>query len=278
VTLPYSVLIPWADRPVLADTLAQNGDYFARHGVETLVVNAGGDVATLDAIIAKAGVPDVRALHVPGTPFNRSLCLNIGAVASRGEYLFTLDADMVLHSDVFADALPHLREEGRFVAVHHVFESNPTRAMPPPSNGGDVGRPDWSFLAEQVQTMELLTTDGRRAVLVRRMAPGKERPTDGLVLLRKADMLRAGGLNSRLVGWGYEDTDFQTRLQFLLGLTRIEAGEVVHLTHSGAGRDPQAWRRNLYASTGNYSRGEYLGSLERDALEWRDRMAAGLSA
>lgn len=270
----YSVVVPWADRPELEVALRRNREILERHGAETVIVNAGGDPRSLETIVARAGVRGVRPVHLAGAPFNRSLCRNIGAVASRGEYLFLLDADIVLASDVLDQAREHLAAGGRFVAVGCIRESDPLQAAASRPNGGSApfDRPNWSFLAERTQTTEMVTTDGRRAVLRSRMSPGKLRLGDGLVLLRKSDMLRVGGMNSRLVGWGYEDTDLQIRLQFLLALDRVELGEAVHLTHTAAARDMHAWQRNFHASTENYSRGDYVGSLDQDALRWRSQI------
>jgi hypothetical protein len=124
-----------------------------------------------------------------------------------------------------------------------------------------------SFIAEIIEERTLVTTDGRRAVLRKRKV-GATRVGDGLVLVRKQDLTDAGGLNSKLVGWGYEDTDFQLRLQFLLGLERVDAGEVIHLTHPTTQRSLESWNRNMAQSFSNYARGHYLGTLEQDALAW----------
>jgi hypothetical protein len=130
------------------------------------------------------------------------------------------------------------------------------------------------FLAELVETTELVTVDGRRAVLSARTSPTGMRAGDGIVLVRRDHFLAVGGFNSRLSGWGYEDTDLQVRLQFKLGLERVERGEVLHLTHSAAARDREAWRRNKDACMQQYARGDYDGSLDHDGRAWRQRVVA----
>jgi glycosyltransferase involved in cell wall biosynthesis len=257
----FSVLIPWCDRDVLAGTLAQNRAAFAGHAVEIIVVNAGGSRSQLAAIVNSAGVPNVRTVTLPRSRFNRSLCLNVGALVSRGAYLFLLDADIVATSDILTAARRQLRRGDRFVAVERIVESG--GGYPPPPGSADL-----SFLAEVTDTRELLTVDGRRAVLRRRSSPAGLRGGDGLLLVDRAHFRRIGGLNSRLKGWGFEDTDFQIRLQLGLGLERVEAGDVVHLTHSSAGRDQQSYARNLAACTANYKRRRYKGSLVEDARRW----------
>jgi hypothetical protein len=257
----FSILIPWCDRDVLAGTLVQNHAAFARHAVETVVVNAGGSRTRLAAIVESAGVPNVRTVTLPRAGFNRSLCLNVGALVSRGAHLFLLDADIVATSNILTAARRELRRGDRFVAVERIVESG--GGYPPPPGSADL-----SFLAEVTETREMLTVDGRRAVLRRRSSPAGLRGGDGLLLVNRTHFRKIGGLNSRLKGWGFEDTDFQIRLQFGLGLERAEAGEVVHLTHSSAGRDQQSFARNFAACTANYRERHYKGSLAEDARRW----------
>lgn len=257
----WSILIPWCDRDVLAGTLASNQAVFARHQVEVLVINAGGSRRRLAEIVEAAGVPCVRTATLPRARFNRSLCLNVGASLSRGAHLFVLDADIALRTDVLTAARRHLRRGDRFVAVGRIFESAGGYTPAP-------GSPDLSFLAETSETRELLTADGRRAVLRRRSSPQGLRGGDGLLLVNREHFRKIGGLNSRLRGWGFEDSDFQIRLQFGLALERVEEGEVTHLSHSGAGRDQRSYARNLAACAANYTRGWYQGSLAEDAKRW----------
>ncbi len=261
----YSVLIPWADRPVLETTLRENRALFARHGVEVLVINAGGDRDALIALLRRAAIPNLRALDLPGAAFSRQLCLNIGARQSRGEFLLLLDADVMLRSDIFADAVDSLRSRACFVSIQYVFESDPDHVDLPK-------RPELSFLARVIMSTELVTHDGRRAITRDNIVPGKSMPTDSQVLLGREDLRRVGGFNSALVGYGYEDTDLQIRLQFHLGLERLDIGEAVHHTHDASGVDRQAWRQQYLTSVENYRNGRYLGTLDEDAAAWADRV------
>jgi hypothetical protein len=265
----FTVIIPWADRPELATTLTRNRDMLAPYATETVVVNGGGRWDDLLAILQGVHVPALRAIDLRGAGFNRSLCLNIGALASRGTYLFFLDADIVLGSDILADATRLMPSDACFLTVDRIVETQPEGDGP--ATDGNGLRPDWSFLREEIRTTEMITRDGRRARLRTRLSPGHTKRSDGLVIVRRDHMFHVRGLNSRLMGWGYEDTDFQIRLQFLAGLERVEAGEVMHLSHGGT-RDRQALLRNVCQCTANYSRGDYYGTLEEDRVQWADRL------
>lgn len=260
----YSVVIPWCDRPEILITLEKNRAVYERHAAEIVVVNAGGDYEALTALVKTAGVSNVRCIDLPGAVFNRSLCANIGALVSRGEIIFLLDVDIVLESDVLAEACQYFENGARYVTISRIVESRVERVSKPDD-------PDLSFLEELRETRELVTVDGRRAVLRNVTSPRGRRTGDGLVLLKKRDLLDIGGLNSMLTGWGYEDTDLQLRLQFVLGLERMEAGEVTHLTHSYAPKDLASWRRNMAMSARNYSRQHYKGSFDDDARIWTGR-------
>jgi hypothetical protein len=266
----YSVLIPWGDRPALALSLSKNRPFFERHAVETVIVNMGGRFDRLQEIVRGSGVPNVVTIDLPvvrASPesevtwndFSRSLCLNVGATASRGEYLFFMDEDVALRTDVFAEAQDDLMSGSRYVAVGRMYESEPT---PPRTDGTDLS----CFLAEVIETRELVTKDGRRAVLRERCYSGL-RSSDGILLLARRHMEESGGMNSMLTGWGYEDSDFQIRLQLLLGLERVEHGEVVHLTHP-SWRSATSWQRNRAICARNYCAGDFRGTLAQDTERW----------
>ncbi len=272
----FSALIPWGDRADLVESLPRNGSLFERHGVEIVIVNLGGRFETLREIVRASGVPNVVTIDLPVTrvaphspvtwsEFNRSLCLNVAAMASRGQYLFMMDSDIVLQTDLFPESREHLATGTRFVSMERLIETNP---KPPRNDGVDLS----CFLAEVIETRELVTKDGRRAVLRERCYSGL-RGSDGILLVRRDHMQAVGGMNSMLSGWGYEDSDFQMRLQLLLGLERIEVGTALHLTHP-SGRNDASWQRNRLICARNYCAGEFHGTWDQDAERW----ASGLLA
>lgn len=265
----YSVVIPWSDRPVLETTLARNRHLLERHDVETVIVNAGGSNANLTAIIERAAIPNVVAVNLPCAAFNRALCLNLGMEASSGEYLFFLDADIVMKSDVFAEAIDDLASGNRFVAVGRIFESTANTQINDLSRWNpDLSDRLLSCVSHLVRTTELVSNEGRRAVTRFQQSRSGLRAGDGILLVKRSHLREVGGLNSCFRGWGYEDTDLQIRLQFMLGLERVEAGEVIHLSHDAALRDEIVWRRNRDAGLENYGRGHYAGTLEQDIKQW----------
>lgn len=259
----WSVIIPWCNRPELAVTASRNWAVLAGRGdVEFIVVNAGGRVPLLTSLMTVAAVPVARCLDLPGAVFNRSLCINVGTLMSRGDNLVILDADMLVVGDFLDEAFRLLREKSRFLTIRRIFETQPEP---------EAYETDWGFLAEVVRTKALTSHDGRTAILVGRNA-ANTRPSHGQVLLTRRDMVRIGGMNAEINGWGFEDTDLQLRLQFGLALECFEFGELTHMTHSGAGRDFAQWRRNHDKAYASYRKGSFAGTYESDTATWRDRL------
>lgn len=259
----YSVIIPWCDRPQLALSLRGNATLFEKHAAEVIIVNAGGNCRDLEKMVRQDGVGRARVLDLVDATFNWSLCHNLGAFASRGRYVLLLDGDIVLDSDIFELAARHLQQGCCYIALGPLQESDP--AIRKRYQGSD-----WTFLAALNHTLEYVTIDGRRAVFDKKSRGGVH-GGDGVVLVDKQDLVRVGGLNSEFRGFGYEDTDFQLRLQFMLGLQRIELGEGTHLSHP-ATDTRESFVHNVAVATCNYSRGNYLGSLQSDLAAWADKV------
>jgi len=266
-----SVIIPWCDRPELEHTLVANAACFAAAGVEVVVVCCAGDEAWLSAALARVPVP-VTWVDVPADGFNKALALNLGAHAARGEHLFFLDADVLLHEELLPAALAQLAQGG-FVTVDRVLES----AAPPRCD--DTGQSPVQAVQSLAYAVGLQTADGRTVwVETNRMRfDDGSRSGPGLVLLRRADFVAVGGMNSDLVGWGWEDLDLVARLQLTGVAERRSLGQVTHLTHddhrrAGAStRDSE--RDNFAVCLANYRLGHLRGTYDDDVGECAEAIA-----
>jgi GT2 family glycosyltransferase len=266
-----SVVIAWRNRPELRETLAANARYFERHRAEVIIVNCGGDPDDVAALVADQPITDLRVVTLTGASFNRSLANNIGAVWSCGDVLFFLDADIVLQSDVIAQARRLIDRQACFVKVRTVCESKPEvdqlRVL------AAVPRPIETMIDMRILTLR----DGRKARLCFFRDAAGGRCGSGLLLLRRTHVEAIGGFNSGLTGWGFDDIDFHLRLQFEGKLALRAIGRVLHLTHGDELRDfkNQSGARNLeqnkLACFANYEKGNFLGTLEADARTWRER-------
>ncbi len=263
-----SVVIPWSNRPEIAETLRRNGPLLAAVDAEAVVVNCGGDPGRLTAALAGALLPRLRRVEVPAPAFNKSLALNLGVSAARADRLFLLDADVVLQKDLLPRAIA-LLDRPCFVTVDRVLES-----APPPL----AVRPG---LREIGHLLELTGPRNRKIRLETnrvRLRDGS-RSGPGLVFLTREHFLAVDGMSSDLEGWGWEDLDLLARLQLALRLPRRRWGSVIHLSHGDEARTfegpaPAANEQRNYAMClYNYGAGHYLGTYADDVATWRDRVA-----
>jgi glycosyltransferase involved in cell wall biosynthesis len=264
----FSVVVPWRNRPELQETLGLNAPLVERHAQEVLVVNCGGDVRQAQAAIEAQSLSNVRHILVPAPDFNGPLARNIGALLSAAELLFFLDADIVLESDIFAQAEPLLDLGRRVVTIRTVRESRPRdRSLP-------------ACVSEIITTQKIVFRDGRRVRLVNFAGTDGSRCGPGLLLIKRTDFVDAGGFNSELAGWGYDDVDLLIRLQLSAGHRVVAAGTVLHRSHGDDvrairhGSAVQNSQRNRLHCFANYARGDYRGSYERDAALWHHKVRA----
>src|SRR5687768_1525399 len=69
--MSVSVLIPWSNRADVAVTLARNAPVFDAHDADVIVVNCGGQVDTLTAILGEVGSSRIRIVDCRSPVFNK---------------------------------------------------------------------------------------------------------------------------------------------------------------------------------------------------------------
>ncbi len=274
-----SVIIPWCDRPEIAETLTANLPIFRSYAMAVTIVNCGGDSTELEKIVLEAGA-DALLLHLTDVPFNLSLARNLGLEYSCSEYVFMLDADVVVSDKTVRECLTCVDNE-HVLAIAHMRETiSPSRPL---GNlfGVEISLPfqglrDVLFINEvelqwdneqttTVQFHRSYSSDGGRSGL-------------GQIIVERANLLKVDGYNSEFKGWGFEDVDVLIRLQYALGLKTRWVGEVMHLSHSDTKRALKNTTRqmnhsaNLNLALANYARGNFLGSFSQDLAKHRDRV------
>lgn len=255
-----SAIIPWRGRPELAYTLRENHDRLTAVGVEILVVNGGGDLDSVRALIKESGEEGVALLDLSGMePFNKSACLNVGVQHAKGDIVLTLDADVLLQGSFLEDVIAELDQRNCFVCAAERVESDPSKQ-------GERWNQE-SKVTEQGSINRIVAENGRTATYEYYSRREGVRTAPGDIVVRREDYLAIGGFNSDLVGWGFEDYDFQIRLQLGLGLERRTLGRVTHVSHEYGG-GTTTLNANKSLAFKNYEAGVYAGSRERDAATW----------
>lgn len=257
--ISLSIVIPWANRDELAHTLLANAALLARYDAELVVVDCGGDPGRCHAALALAGVP-VTLVEVPADGFNKALALNLGVHAASGDALMFLDADVILTGDWLGDGLAAVKD-GAFVTVERVRESAPS---PDPIHGRE--------LQALAHVVEFVTAAGEviRVETNRRQFDDGSRGGPGLICLRRDHFVAVDGMNSDLLGWGWEDVDLVARLQLAGVAPRRTIGEAVHLSHDdsvrvvSAGARQHSERNNFSVCVANYRLGWFHGTLVDD--------------
>jgi len=261
--MTLSVLIPWCNRPVLGETLANNARRLRKSGIEVLVVNGGGAKDQVESLIEEHGWPRIRIVHTRSrTAFNKSECLNLGVSLARGRFVFVLDADVILTDGFLEKAIEAIGNgDPCFASVARVIESDP-----------DTRPERWnpeSAILQRVFSTKLTTPAGITATVEYRTTRNGTRTGPGLVVVSRRHFIAVQGFNSNLKGWGYEDYDFQLRLQLLLGLKRRTFGRVLHLSHRGVVRRGSDYR-NRNECFRNYGHGLFLGTYHADVRRLKD--------
>lgn len=261
-----SFIIPWFDRPELGTCLLDNQELFQSLDCELIVVNAGGSPTNFSRILSSAKGVKLSGLTITGATFTKSLCLNIGVSRSNSDYLFLLDADVILSRRVIKLSTGKLRSKA-FVTIRRGVETDP-------NSHPHVLRIE-SGLSERLNTTKFLFPGGESASI--EFWNGRHgRCMPGLMLLRKADFLAVQGCNSDLQGWGFEDYDLQIRLQAYLGLKRVSLGTARHITHNIDSKEMlrASDARNRAACFENYRRRNFFGTYAVDIERWSSHAIA----
>ena len=269
-----SVVIPWCNRDELKTTLLCNGPFFSGPSIEVLVVNVGGDSLRLSELIKKSGLPRVRQIDVDLNYFNKSVALNVGISRSTGLSIFTLDADIILITNIF-DVIESCVNTRSYLTIEWVYESDIGPSPQSEENGKTVMG---GFVTDIVQYhgVVLLLADGRmhRYRTSQMSEFDGRRAAPGLLATLKTHLLAIGGYNSDLRQWGWEDDDLQIRLQHICGLSQIENGIALHLTHGDDRRALDGMDRllsnqlNFLRCCSNYNQNRFHGTYDRDLSEF----------
>src|SRR5215213_6159273 len=115
-----SVLIPWCNRDEIYLAMHENSRYLTEAKAEVLIVNCGGQICP-DKLPRENGRYTQHIVTLP-TPFNKALAINIGTAIARAPFIFILDADIIMLSNLLEE-LHFAIDDSSFVTVAQIVES-----------------------------------------------------------------------------------------------------------------------------------------------------------
>lgn len=151
--------------------------------------------------------------------FNKARAVNKGALAASRALICMCDSDILLHPEAIRTACAILRQKrGRIVIPHNRIFVDISAAMK--SEMMD------SYDLDQYGTIRRFSDVPRRGDVTSRDCNG------GIFLAEKQTLLLGGGLNTKMVSYGWEDTEFIRRFDRLgYYTTMLPRYNLVHLDH-----------------------------------------------
>jgi GT2 family glycosyltransferase len=143
-------------------------------------------------------------------PFSRGRAINTGAKKATRDILVLLDADIIFDENVINNAIKLLENSSWVI---------------PFTQYCTITAPDSERILKQKPDVILETTKPFKACVF-------NHTLGAINIIRRADFLKIGGFDERLLGWGFDDNVFAHKADVLLGKhTRLE-GNIYHLYHS----------------------------------------------
>ncbi|WP_420574471.1 galactosyltransferase-related protein [Kordia sp.] len=254
-----TIIIPWSNRPDLADSLEKNYNIFNVDHIEIIIVNFGGNVEEVTTIVNASALKNIELIHIESDVFNKSKALNIGVHHAKNDTIFILDCDIVIN-DAISDITANLKDDNSFLTLDKTVESN---------------RSDKKIIKGEVKELAYYIgfkgQDGNEVMVEtnRMFLSENARSCPALLMMSKANFIKIGGMNADLVGWGWEDIDLVYRLEYH-GIKRVKKGNCIHLSHSDNKRylikEDKATNEdlNFKKALANYLIGDFLGTYEED--------------
>ncbi len=212
---------------------------------EVIISDDGSDeahVQTMRNSFSEFPFP-VRYVRQEHAGYRLAAARNNAIRAATGDYLISIDCDILLLPDAIAAHLRHARP-GLFLAGNRVLldEAHTAHAV-----SRKISARFLDTLLEEADKTELARAHARfqRNLWLRRIglaAPHKPKILGCHFSLHRADVFKINGFDEKFVGWGLEDDDFARRLYKagLRGRSVILEARALHLWHPSVGSKPQS--------------------------------------
>lgn len=257
-----SIIVTWRNRNELAGALPGLVETAGRLNGEVVIVNFGGDAASLARQLEGFEHAVQVAQWREQRYFHKTKAQNLGAHAARHDMLFFCDCDIIVEPDAIVSLVRKLdAAPGAFATLKGVreMEQNARQAK-------NVVRFGYR--------LDVRIRNGRELTIVDNEEDAQDgtRQAPGLLFVRRRDFLAVNGYNGRLHGWGWEDQDMISRLTLGAGLVRHVEGHALHISHDDHARVSQYPMENRWESRDKmfrqalayYDDDDFLGTYAQD--------------
>jgi len=212
---------------------------------EAIISDDGSDeqcVQTMRNAFGEFPFP-VRYVRQEHSGYRLAAARNNAIRAALGDYLISIDCDILLLPETVATHLRHARP-GCFLAGNRAMlsESNTNFAL-----NQKISARMLDTLWNEADKKHLSKTNVRfqRNLFLRRLglaAPHKPKILGCHFSIFREDIKRVNGFDEKFVGWGLEDDDFARRLYKagLRGQSVVLEARALHLWHPAVGSKPQS--------------------------------------
>lgn len=206
-----------------------------------IIITDDGSTESTRALIEKERLDfpvPIQHLWQEDIGFRKSLILNQGIAAAKGEYLVFLDGDCIVQNDFIAQhrrlAEPQCLVTGSRILTSEDLKNELVQAQSLHQSTSDLLKSIWLWRLQKKINKLLPLLLKLPDQSWRRYQKFEWRRIKGCnMACWAADARAIGGFDENLTGWGHEDADFVFRLQDR-GITRKSgafATEVFHLWH-----------------------------------------------
>ena len=212
---------------------------------EAVVSDDGSDeqcVRTMQGTFGEFPFP-VRYVRQEHSGYRLAAARNNAIRAANGDYLISIDGDILLLPETVATHLRHARQGHFLVGNRAMLNENNTNFALKEKTSARLLETLW----DEADKNHLAKTQGRfqRNFFLRQFglaAPHKPKILGCHFSLFREDIKRVNGFDEKFTGWGLEDDDFARRLYKagISGRSVILEARALHLWHPSVGSKPQS--------------------------------------
>lgn len=213
--------------------------------LEVIIGDDGSSDETLKLINEYQKSFPIPLIHVwqEDKGFRLSRIRNLAIKKSQGEYIISIDGDIVLHKE-YINSHKIFAKKGYFLQGHRVLLNDKLTNEIISSNKRNI-----SFWSKNIKNRKNTIHNFNLAKIFSTSSVNTKGIKGGIFSYWKKDAIKVNGLNEDFIGWGKEDSEFAVRL-INSGIRRFDlrfCAVCYHLDHGKSNKfyDLNEYNRNL---------------------------------